>query len=137
MSGKNNSTCSICGEPYYLCISCRDKMAAAPWKMHCDTAEHYKVYQIISGYNAGIYTQDEAQKRFEKVDLSDMHRFREHIRAIIEEILGTAVNVDNAENNDAQEHDNNAEQADKTEQKHDVVANKKQTQFARNNGRRR
>lgn len=134
MSGKNNSTCSICGEPYYLCISCKEKMAAAPWKMHCDTAEHYKVYQIINGYSAGIYSKDEAKKRFEKVDLSDMDKFREHIRATIEDILGAPAKTNDEDNGENVENDSKSEETYKSS---GTDSNKKQTQFVHNKGRRR
>lgn len=87
MQEKNNATCVICGNSYYMCLSCRDSISLAPWKAHTDTSEHYKVYQIIRGYNTKKYTKEEAKAKLKNVDLSDMNTFREHIRVKIEDIL--------------------------------------------------
>ena len=84
---ENNATCSICGKEYYACLSCRDSLKANPWKVHTDTAEHYKVYQIIHGISTGVYTRDEAKEKFKNVDLSDLNGFRPHIKKIIKDIL--------------------------------------------------
>lgn len=87
MAEKNNATCVICGKGYHMCLSCRDSISLAPWKAHTDTSEHYKVYQIIRGYNTKKYTKEEARAKLKNVDLSDMKTFREHIRVKIEDIL--------------------------------------------------
>lgn len=87
MANKNNATCSICGKEYYACLSCRDSIKANPWKIHTDTAEHYKVYQIIHGFSTGVYTKDEARTKLKNVNLNDMDSFRTHIKKIIKDIL--------------------------------------------------
>lgn len=87
MAEKNNATCSICGNEYYVCLSCRDSVKANTWKIHTDTAEHYKVYQIIHGLSTGVYTKDEAKIRFKNVNLSDLDNFRPHIKNIINDVL--------------------------------------------------
>lgn len=70
-----------------MCLSCKDSMQLAPWKVHTDTPEHYKVYQIIRGYSTGVYNKDEAKAKFKNVDLSDLNSFRPHIKKIIKDIL--------------------------------------------------
>lgn len=87
MNEQNNATCSICGKQYHLCVSCKDEMSATPWKVHTDTSEHFKVYQILHGYSTGVFTKDEAKARFERVDLSDINSFRPNIKDIIKGIL--------------------------------------------------
>lgn len=84
---ENNATCSICDRGYHVCLSCRDSIKANPWKMHTDTAEHYKVYQIIHGLSTGVYTKDEAKIKLKNVDLSDLNTFRPHIKKLIKDIL--------------------------------------------------
>lgn len=91
---KNNATCAICGKEYEMCYSCKDAKKSAPWKLHCDTAEHYKVYQIVNGYTSGIYTKDEALDRLKNVDLSDMSAFRAHIKSIVVDILHEDNNIE-------------------------------------------
>ena len=93
MAEKNNATCSICGKPYHMCLSCKDIMKASPWKIHTDTSEHYKVFQIIRGYNTGVYTECEAKDKLGKVDLSDFDTFRDNIKEIINKIMNNSDNV--------------------------------------------
>ena len=61
MVEKNNATCSICGRGYYMCLSCKDMMKLNPWKRHTDTSDHYKIYQILHGFNTGVYIKEEAK----------------------------------------------------------------------------
>ena len=63
MANKVNSTCSICGKGYYKCLSCQSEINAAPWKRYTDTSEHYKIFQVIRGYNTGLYTKEQAKER--------------------------------------------------------------------------
>lgn len=94
MVEKNNATCSICGKAYHICMSCRDSMALSPWKIHTDTSEHFKIYQILHGYSTGVYSKDEAKSKFQMVDLSDLDSFKENIKSIIKEILKEEVSVE-------------------------------------------
>lgn len=87
MAEKNNAICSICGKEYHVCLSCRDSMALSPWKIHTDTSEHYKIYQILHGYSTGVYKKDEAKLKLQNVDLSDLDTLRPHIKSTIEDIL--------------------------------------------------
>lgn len=87
MAEKNNATCSICGKGYHMCLSCRDSINLAPWKVHTDTSEHYKIYQIIHGYNTKVYSKDEAKAKLKNINLSDLDSFREHIKVKIKDIL--------------------------------------------------
>ena len=103
MAEQNNTTCSICGNPYYLCMSCRDSLQTNPWKVHTDTSEHYKIYQIIRGFNTNVYTKDEARIKLKNVNLDDLNSFRPHIKKIIKDIIKedkiTAKIVKNVEDN--------------------------------------
>ena len=87
MANKNNATCSICGKEYYACLSCRDALKSNPWKIHTDTSEHYKVYQIIHGLSTKVYTKDEARTKLKNVNINDMESFRPHIKEIVKDIL--------------------------------------------------
>lgn len=87
MENKNNSTCSICGKEYYACLSCHDSMRINPWKVYTDTSEHYKVFQIVRGYNTGVYNKDEAKEKLSNVNLDDIEYFRPHIKQIVKDIL--------------------------------------------------
>lgn len=87
MSEKINSYCTICGNGYNLCISCKDKIKLSPWKVYTDTAEHYKIHQILHGLSCNIYTRDEAKDKLKNVDLSDLETFKSNIQSVIKDIL--------------------------------------------------
>lgn len=87
MAEKNNAHCTICGKPYHVCLSCLDSMRLSPWKIHTDTAEHFKISQIVHGVSTNIYTKDEARTKLKNVNLDDIETFRPHIKKIIEDIL--------------------------------------------------
>lgn len=95
---KNNATCSICGKPYYMCVSCKDQQMLSPWKIHTDTAEHYKVYQILHGISVGIYTKQEAKDRLQNVDLRDKDSLLPRIKQRIDEIMSTNNVIANKKN---------------------------------------
>lgn len=84
---KNNATCSICGKSYHKCLSCRDSMKLQPWKIFTDTAEHYKVFQIVRGYNIGVYTKDEFKSKLKNMDLSDLEDYVEDVKVMIKDAL--------------------------------------------------
>ena len=87
MADKNNATCAICGKGYYMCASCKDKMSATPWKIHTDTSEHYKVFQIVKAHSLGVYDDNEARMKLKNVDLSDIETFKPEIKKIVRGIM--------------------------------------------------
>ena len=95
MADKVNATCSICGKGYYKCLSCQSQLKATPWKQYTDTSEHYKIFQVIRGFNTGLYTMDEAREKLRSIDLSDLSELRENIRGIINSIMKEEDNVCN------------------------------------------
>ena len=87
MAEKNNATCSICGNSYHKCLSCRDSMKLQPWKIYTDTAECYKVFQVVKGFSTGVYTKDEFKSKLKNIDLSNLENYREHIKSLIKDAL--------------------------------------------------
>lgn len=83
-----NATCSICGKGYHVCLSCKDAMTAAPWKIHTCTSEHFKIYQIIHGLSTGVYDKREAKAKLKNVDLSDLEDLRDNIKETIKKVMG-------------------------------------------------
>ena len=97
MAEKNNATCSICGRGYYMCLACKDAINLSPWRRHTDTSEHYKIYQILHGYNTRVYSKEEAKSKLKMVDLSDFDSLRDNIKNLIKDIIGENNDtVDNA-----------------------------------------
>ena len=95
MQEKTNAKCAVCGKPYYVCMSCKDKMAVKPYKVHTDTAEHYKVFEILRAFNIGAITKEDAKRKLSKVDLSDKDDFRECTKELLERIYSDDKNFTN------------------------------------------
>ena len=83
----NNATCSICGNGYHLCLSCKDKMNLHPWKMYCCSVDCYKTSQVVRGFSTGVYSKDEFKSKLQNIDLSNLDNYKEHIKAIIKDAL--------------------------------------------------
>lgn len=62
-------------------------MKLQPWKIFTDTAEHYKVFQIVRGYNIGVYTKDEFKSKLKNMDLSDLEDYVEDVKVMIKDAL--------------------------------------------------
>lgn len=86
MSGKKYFECAICGKKYEACYSCSRKDPSQSWKNLCDTVEHYKIFQVVNGYTAGVYTKEEAAEKLKNVNLSDLDSLRDNIKEIIKDI---------------------------------------------------
>ena len=87
---KHNSKCAICGNSYYLCLSCKDKMKLAPYKVHTDTAEHYKIFEILRAFNLGVIDKKTALKMLNNVDLTDICTFKEEVKSQLDKIFDGA-----------------------------------------------
>ena len=97
MAEKNNAVCDICGKGYYVCLSCSDAMKLHPYKSFTDTAEHFKVFQVVKGFLTGVYTKDEAKEKFKNIDLKDIDSFKPHIKKIIKDIFKEEKTVEKVE----------------------------------------
>lgn len=87
MSGQANATCSICGNGYHLCLSCKDSMNLHPWKIHCCSADCYKAFQVVKGYSTGVYNKEEFKSKLKNIDLSNLENYRDHIKSLIKDVL--------------------------------------------------
>ena len=87
MSNKK-AVCRVCGAEYDLCAFCPDTEKFTPWRRLCDTAEHYKLFVLISEYNGGVLTKEEAYERLQNIKFDDAERktFSEAITKGLNEI---------------------------------------------------
>ena len=97
MAEKNNATCSICGNGYHVCLSCKDAMKLHPWKIHCCSADCFKVFQVVRGFSTNVYTKDEFRSKLKNIDLSNLENYREHIKALIKDALKEDSVVENVQ----------------------------------------
>lgn len=91
MSEKINAYCDICGKGYHLCRTCQDVTSFTPWRVITDTAEHYKIFLILSEYTK---TKDKnaTKEALSLCDLSELESFRESIKKTIKEIMAEEKN---------------------------------------------
>lgn len=85
MKNNKSNTCCVCGRAYQMCLSCKS-FSLTPWKLHTDTSEHYKVFQILRGFNLGVYTKEEARERLASVDMSDRETYLQRIKDQLDSI---------------------------------------------------
>ena len=105
---KNNATCSICGNGYHVCYSCKDSIQLQPWKIHCCSVDCYKAFQVVRGFSTGVYTKDEFKSKLKSINLSNLENYREHIKALIkdamkEDVVPVETVVDNIATEETQE----------------------------------
>jgi hypothetical protein len=94
MAEKNNATCSICGDGYHVCYSCKDSIQLQPWKTHCCSANCYKVFQVVRGHSTGVYTNEEFKSKLQNIDLSNLDNYRGHIKNLIKDALKEEIAVE-------------------------------------------
>lgn len=80
-----NSKCSICGKPYRRCNDC--SKSTHQWLSIVDSAEHYKIFMVLSDYNKGRISKNEARELLTRCDISGMEDFEENIKSAMKEIL--------------------------------------------------
>lgn len=85
MSKELNAECLICGAKYHSCMSCREQKEIKPWRNITDTVEHYKIFLIVSDYNSGKITKEDAKSKLENVKY-DIKSLKENIQKTISEI---------------------------------------------------
>lgn len=85
MSKELNATCSICGERYHVCNTCKSIKTLKPWRTITDTIDCYKIYMIIHDYKNGVLTKENARKKLDECALPN--KIQKHIKAAIDEIM--------------------------------------------------
>jgi hypothetical protein len=85
MSKELNATCSICGERYHVCNTCKSVKTLKPWRTITDTVDCYKIYMIIHDYKNNILTKENARRKLNECTMPQI--FLPHIKAVIDEIM--------------------------------------------------
>lgn len=85
MSEVLNATCSICGEKYHVCNSCRNTKSFTPWRSVADSINCYKIYTIVHEYTYKVLTKKQAREKLN--DCIMPKTFQLHIKTVIDEIM--------------------------------------------------
>lgn len=63
------STCFLCGKEYDVCKYCSRTKKYTPWRMMCDTADHFKIYMIVKSLRDEAITVSEAREQLDNAGL--------------------------------------------------------------------
>ena len=106
---KVNSTCAICGKPYYCCNGSIAAKSFTPWKKIVDSVEHYKIFMTLMSYTNKAISKEQAAKELSNCDLAGSDAFLDNIREAINEILGEAEPVKQPKSNKNAKQDQKAD----------------------------
>ena len=81
--------CIICDTEYLHCDSCADKNKLTPWRVVCDTPEHYQVYMVIRSLKSGVINEAEAKQQLSNigVDKTVIKGFKQGVKDYLDGIL--------------------------------------------------
>jgi len=96
MGKELNHECIICGVKYHHCDSCNQISTFTPWRVICDTSEHYQIYMIILDYQSNRITKEEAKEQLDVVGITinDIGSFKDSVKSILNDILVDDINED-------------------------------------------
>ncbi|MDE6530880.1 MAG: hypothetical protein K2K96_08910 [Lachnospiraceae bacterium] len=90
MANQETATCVVCGRQYRACLSCKNQINLKPWKSITDTMECYKIFLVITQYNNGYTSREEARKQLEAIPYNE-DILSESVRNKIKEIMSAPV----------------------------------------------
>ena len=84
-----NHECIICGVKYHHCDTCSQMKTFTPWRVICDTSEHYQIFMVIKEYEANRITKEEAKEQLDIIGITanDIGSFKDSVKAILNDIL--------------------------------------------------
>lgn len=84
--GKDMATCIVCGKTYKTCLSCRHLDIIKPWRSITDNVTCYKIFLVVSQYNSGHITKEEAKRQLHELKF-DVKELKPSIQKSITEIM--------------------------------------------------
>lgn len=99
MAEKLNASCSICGEKYHVCSTCRNTKNLTPWRTITDTIDCYKIFTVVKQYTNKAITKDKAKKILEQVTMPQ--ELLPHIKVVVDDIMSNKTKAKNADKPDA------------------------------------
>ena len=93
MVKKNNKKCILCGKTYTYCSRCEEFDHLPRWmEIYCSD-NCRTIFNTLTEYNAKNITAEEATKRLEKCDISDIDKYHEVNQKMVAEIQEKTVDV--------------------------------------------
>ena len=82
----DRSVCIVCGKEYDACFNCNETKNLRPWRTVCDTVECYKIHVILSDYNNGYKTKEQAKEALSNIDYK-LDELKESVQKMIKDIV--------------------------------------------------
>lgn len=95
MAEKMNAKCSICGNAYRVCATCKSTKKLTPWRTIADTMDCYKIFTVVKQYTDKFITKDKAKEMLEKVKIPK--ELLPHIKVAVDEIMSNKTKFEKAE----------------------------------------
>lgn len=85
----NMSHCPICGTEYHVCPTCERVRRYTPFRIVCDTIEHYQVLLLIQQYDANLVDKRMAKEMLDNIGLApgEVETFLPDVQDKLREIL--------------------------------------------------
>ena len=83
---KNNKKCLVCGAVYSYCGSCAEYRHLPTWMTTFHSDNCRKVFNIVSGYNSGSLSREDALVKLNDCDLTDKSKYTKSIINVVDEI---------------------------------------------------
>ena len=77
--------CIVCGNDYETC-QCGNENDT-PWKILCESSNHYRIHLAMTEYAANLIDEDEALDILDKCDITGWENFTDTYRQLIGELL--------------------------------------------------
>lgn len=84
-------TCIACQNSYQYCPHCGDYARYPKWMNEFDTEACKELFNVISGYNMGIFKKDDVKKIVDKYEIKDFSAYKESIANKLNELFSEPV----------------------------------------------
>ena len=84
-------TCIACQNSYQYCPHCGDYARYPKWMNEFDTEACKELFNVISGYNMGLFKKDDVKKVVDKYEIKDFSVYKESIANKLNELFSEPV----------------------------------------------
>lgn len=84
-------TCIACQNSYQYCPHCGDYARYPKWMNEFDTEACKELFNVISGYNMGIFEKNDVKKVVDKYEIKDFSVYKESIANKLNELFSEPV----------------------------------------------
>ena len=83
--------CIACQNSYQYCPNCGDYVRYPKWMNEFDTEACKELFNVISGYNMGLFKKDDVKKVVDKYEIKDFSVYKESIANKLNELFSEPV----------------------------------------------